>query len=400
MKKITIKLIFLIFLCLFFNIYSFAEEKSSSPSEKKLRISADFVSTYKGSLIGQQGSLPYHMCYLSKFYFIGDISPNLETKLTLLARNNALCADYYEYAKLLYRFYGEYKSENKNSFQWKIGFGDLGRITLGQGLTFDEIEFEGTRVQLLFRKTILTLIYLPVGFTGNEDVSIIRMNNSNECFGLTLMNTLFSFSGNYNDKQWLVSIDGKIPFFKYFTLYGEAAGAKNVTINIPQSEGWGFLGGLEFTYQEKNQKLKLLAEFRKYKDSFNLLYFGNLGKIYQGQDSEDKKINNWRNYLLFSGDVRGKYFQGIFERRIYKNLFWLTELEYLDIVHNNGIKTFNFYKIGFVFSLIPETLDFYLLLSNKSINNPLYAASDWLYQDFMFTEHKYYLLQAKAKFQL
>jgi len=398
MKKIIIKSVSLLFFSLAFNIYTLAEEKSAFPLGEKLKISADFVGTYRGSLIGQQGSLPYHMCYFSKFYLIGNISPNLYTKLTLFAKNDSLCGDYYEYGKLLYRFYGEYRSVKKNSFQWKIGFGDLGRITLGQGLTFDEIEFEGTKVQLLFKKIIVTLIGLPAGLTGDEDIGIIRLSNSNEYFGLTFVDTLFHFSGNYDDKQWLASIDCRIPFFKYFTLYGEVSGVKNVTVNIPKSEGLGFLAGLNLIYQDNKQSLKLLTELRKYESDFNNFYVGRLGSIYQGQDTEDKKINNWRNYLLFTGDVYGKCFQFVLTKRVYKNLSWLSEIEYLDIIHDNGTKNFSFYKLGFVFSLVPEKLDFYFLVSNKSINNPRYGTNDWLHQDFMFTEHKHYLIQARAKF--
>lgn len=397
-RKHLLSLVCLLFLSLLFPLCLVAQEKGLFSLNDKFKISGDFVGGYRASLTGHQSALPYQMSYYAKFYLVGIINPNLNLKLTLFARNNTMCGSFYEYAMLSYRFFGEYQSEIKNSFQWKIGFGDLGRVKLGQGLTLDQIELEGTKIQFFFKDFWVRLFALPAGLTRWEDIGALQISDLRERFGVVYVDTIFQEPYPF-ERQLLASIYGKVSFLKYFTLYAEFAGAKNIVLTAPKTKDSAFLAGLFFRHENAKVKIQVSGEYRRYGGDFNIPYVGHLGELYLAYDTEDKKINNWRSYLWFSGDLSGGSLQASLEGKIYKKLRWLTEVEHLDIVATVTTKTFNFYKAGLVLGLIPKVLDFYFVVTNKSINNPWYRWTELAYQDFMFTEHKHFLIQAKAKFQ-
>lgn len=364
-------------------------------------ISGEIVLNRKETQEDKQNILPYHASYYGKFDIKGYLLPNIRGVLTLLAVNNNICGSYYEHASLNYRFFIEYESRYRDVFDFKTRCGDLGRITIGKGLTLDEIESDGLRSEFTFKKFNLIFMGLPVGLTGNEDIYLLRLTHPQGYYGLTFVESVFQWSwGKAN--QPMFSLDGQVPFLNHFSLYSEIAGLRNEVDNEQyggkyRNQGIGFLSGINFNYEDKNNEIKFATEFRKYERNFNNLYVLHLGKVYQNQDTEDKKINNWRNYLLFIGDVEGMYFQGYIKKRIYKPLSWLVEGEYLDINHNWGTKNFFFYNIGAVLRFAQNS-DLFLTFSNKAINNPDFATNNWLKSDFMFLYHRHLKLQVKIKF--
>jgi len=378
---------------------SFAGRSDGKMAINDFDFSGDFVLNGKVDMEGVW-DIPYHAAFYSKCHFTGEILPDVRARFTLFPQNKSFSMKYYEDAELDFRLFIEYsKTNGDKSKETIIRLGDMERVTVGNGLTFDEMDFDGLSFKHLSEKASLSFIVLPITFTGIENTIVLRAEHPKGFAGFSFIGTVFTAgqqsSPLYKTIQPLVSLDTRIPFLKYCSLYAETAVLDNIGYNFPDCKGFAGLGGVSFDYdKDEKQKIRIKCEVRNYDGDFNRLYAENLTQIYHGQDTEDKKMNNWRNYLMLFGDLTGHAVACFFKREIAHNVDFILDAEYLDIIGAYTVDFF-FYDIGFVFRDFRKGADLRVSWCNKLIASD----TNWLENtEFMFRENDYIKLQMRLRF--
>jgi hypothetical protein len=303
----------------------FSLTASTCMAEKGLRIYSNGSIQQKFSLEGTNVSLPYHSAYWARVN-IEPYTQDTKLTMTLFLRNESLCSGYMERSYVTSLFAGSWQITPKFS----IGCGDMGRVSIGHGLTFHEFEAEGFWSKCNLSDCDISFKWLAAGLTTNEDVWLLSWSqqyfdklNVVSTIGYLPFDSWYKYDKNGNKYLWIYdqylgSVAFTLPFnYEFsilgsvwcpFVIFGEVASSLCKGGKMDGIHGLAYLVGIELTASipYKNTRCKYRIEHRKYQSGFdNLYYASNYRNYYYGQDTENKLINNWQNYLRYDGDVCG-----------------------------------------------------------------------------------------------
>lgn len=393
-------------------IFSFVNPAVSSSAENKFKgfsLSGKFEHFARIRRI-EFDYLPFHGAYYIRLNLEKSIKDNTKLHFTLYAFNKSICAPYYEEGALRFRFNAFYSGYLKNLCSFKLTTGNLGWLTSGNGILIDQMDTDGFQVEAskIFN-TNLSISYtlLPAGLMENSDTHFFSLSPFLKNVRINYM--YVAFAREYDDDEFyyekefqkVLSVDWKIPLNKYLYVYNEIAITRNACKNFINS-GWAGLFGFDFLYIDESKKIEVRTEVREYSKNFNSLYQGHLEKIYHGMDSQDKKINNWRNYALSEGRLFGYAFDIKFDREFFNSIklknslkmFYSLHLEYLKLLNKNSNKEFIFYTIGGKLNF-NKNVNILLAFSNKSVP---YLSTPYLEDEYMFIPFDHYLLRVGIDF--
>lgn len=386
---------FALFLLVAFTEYACSLENTGN-ALFGLKVSGELVDTYRVSTVGEQSLLPYHSAYYLKLNFNLEPVSGLNISLTLFPQNKRFSDAYYLNGEMDFRLFFEYLYK-EGELQLKARYGDLGKIKIGEGLTFDEIYSEGGRLDLQYGKLGFMFITTCAGLTSNEDLYAVNLNYSGNILGTTFF--YIPFTAFDAKSQYMISLHGRIPLLELFSFYGEYVYMENKYTTDSSSAGACI--GFDLKISDTLQVFSLRNELRGYGEYFNDFYLGYF-KVYQGQDTEDRRINNWISYITGGSRLLGGYLNLSYERKILEQVWFKGSIEYLRIARTlslldfrgaETIKNLTFYSIGMEWR-VNSNFELSLAFTNKCLPDE----SGYLNNSDMYIDWRHILMQARVHF--
>ena len=323
-------------------------------------------------------SVLYYASFIARLGLMFKVSSNFKAELTYIAENQNFCSGYGNYFKSKGRTRLSYRYPLlKNTLTFKIIAGDLWRWRTGCGLVLDEFEAEGLMLELHHPQMVLRFGEMAAGLTGGEDVYFIETDLFDRRCGIHMIINKYYYKDRdmwieyggtiLPTSQWIPGIFIDLPFLSFFSVYGEF----DRMYEYPERGGTlkrnAYVSGARFQMQSQGGSVSLSAEYRKYERDFNESFVGNLNYPYFSQEARDKKFNVWRNYLLESGNIKGKSLLLQVERCIIGSLYVTGNIERVKMIRKTATYDLTFLESGLGVGF-RSSAQGYLILTNKIIN--------------------------------
>jgi len=311
---------------------------------------------------------PYHAGYFAELTLSQKINPSLNISIPFRFFNPSFSSGYQSQQQLSSGIQIVSK-QDLLGYSSMIKVGDLNKVTVGNGLTFENFEAEGFQFKSSYLLGTLYFDYLAHGLTYDEDIAIITFKNSDFLNGYILTDTtdfLFSIIGYF----------GKIPLSNNFQINYESAYAysKNDIKGTPLAIKFS----PKYMLNSPGTKILLEASARLYTASFTKSIHDHGRKtkpirrygIYLNK--EDEAYDSWYHYIINDQSVENTTF-GISVRIKIEHALtdFLNIYGDYEFVHQNfDIQSLNktFYSIGLK-QILSSNHYIYEGISNKTLVN-------------------------------
>lgn len=331
--------------------------------------------------------IPYHAGYYVNFYFKINATNNVYLEDILTAENQSFSAGYSRQNVLKNRFAAFYQTKSL-----KLRAGNLGRIKSGSGLTIDELYSDGMKLTLNFKKFNIDYISSAAGLVLYEDLDILQLTNTKRTVGLYA-----NFHQGQDFPVRNITYSGlfvNFPVFKNMNIYSEYSSYGGSRLKL-FSKPSAYLLGLSYKKESAKFNVSTRLEHRFYDEEFNEPLQSKPQDTFFALEEEDKKFNNWWNYLYIFGDIRAFALALNAEYTVSPHVQLFTDYEYIDLTSKDkflGYKAkgkVNLYKTGFNYYLDKDRKAFLSYsMSNKFLNSRdtgmMYRLLDANYSSFEF----------------
>lgn len=370
--------------------FSYTEEQTQTLLEK-VNLSGNGVVLFRACTSTSKGCsstiIPYHAGYYVNFNFNIKVNENVYLEDILTAENQSLSAGYSRQNVLKNRFSAFYQAKSL-----KLRAGNLGRIKSGNGLTIDELYSDGMKLTLNFKKFNIDYISSAAGLVLYEDLGILQFTNAKRTVGLYAN---FHRGQDFPVRNSVYSgIFINFPLYKDLKLYSEYSSYGGRRLNLFSTPS-AYLLGLSFKRGMPKFNVSARFEHRFYDEEFNKPLQNKSQDTFFALEEEDKKFNNWWNYLYILGDIRAFALALNAEYAVSPDVQLFTDYEYIDLTSVDkflGYKAkgkVNLYKTGFNYYLDKDRKAFLSYsVSNKFLNSSnkglMYRFMDANYSSFEF----------------
>lgn len=371
MKKIQIAAVILsvVFIC---SHLSFGEGKIIN-----IKLGDDIDFSGEGIVLGRtcnsqpeicSASIPYHGGYYVNFNFKIKVNDKVRVEDILTAENQSFSAGYSTRNILKNRFSAFYETNTL-----KLQVGNIGRIKAGNGLTIDELYSDGISLSLSFPKFNLDITQSAAGLVLYEDLYILQLSDKKRRFGFYAN----IHRGQTNPVRDVIysGLFARYPLNTVVTAYAEYSSLGGNSIKLFSGK-LAYLLGLQFKKGNEKFNMNAKLEDRFYDDEFNkpLRYLPR--DTFFALEEEDKRFNNWWDYLYIFGEVNAMSFALNADYNLNKNVKLFTDYEYIGLASKDNILSYkasgkvNLYKTGFSYYVSKDKNAFLSYsVSNKFLSN-------------------------------
>jgi hypothetical protein len=225
---------------------------------------------------------PYHSAYV--FDLIPTIKVNDHISVEYLVRlENPSVSDGYSAKE---RLSGRGAIITKE-FGWTLRAGNLGKVTLGKGLTLKDFEAQGFEIKSQIGESWEGgLTYISHGYSRPGDYGVPFIRSTDRQIGAYVLSYI-------NDHAY---------FQTYNNVWGAYLGWEVLPFLTVNFEGTIPFGGLispQIQFKSPEYTYFLAVTGRYYSKALNSPFQQyNFEKSYHGFEEEDEDFDNWRNYLL------------------------------------------------------------------------------------------------------
>lgn len=314
-------------------------------------------------------SAPYHAANVLDI-FGGYRSPSknfqLDTRFTF--ENPSVSHEYMKKQTFLARMSVTYQKEFSNGKEWFIKAGDLGKITLGEGLTLKDMEAMGFILGIKNSIFSTRLTYIGRGYSDYGDYAIVDIQPSQTDNPIKLGAYCFLQIPENEDQPVSRIISGYSAIrMSPVTINIEAA--TNLASSPVEGSPIAFLIQPSYYYQDLETRFSFAVAARYYSAAFNA-YLNTFppDKNFHALEEEDEDVDNWRNTLVNTTDAPSDMLGGSIHAKL-EHYLGQSVWTYIDsewVMQQYSFATFNnvFYKLGLSYEWEPKQT-VYMGIQNK-----------------------------------
>jgi hypothetical protein len=254
-------------------------------------------------------------------------------------------------------------------------FGNLKKITIGQGLTLKGLEADGLQSQLFHQKLgglSTTLTYIEKGYDTRGPIAALTLSDTQSENGIYVLSRIDK-SAYFNSLGTLWGAFGRIPFPGFDIVY-EGGTATHAS----REPGFAGMVSPRYTYKSANTLMQLSATARSYTSTYLQSFNQDINsspnyftKTYHSLIEEEDPYDNWRNLLITQAgtqDSASSLATNLrIDQRLTRSLWAFSQFEWVEEYYGQQIHTYHFITAGIKMAYSPDHA-IYLAVSNKLLN--------------------------------
>lgn len=251
-------------------------------------------------------------------------------------------------------------SHQEPGLAWSIG--DMGKRSFGYGLLLQDEAFYGLSGSMRAGEIALRGLWASTGYTGWEDLQVLSFEPQSRLWGgfITFVGTE---KAELLPSHAFINVFGQTDPGFGITLRGELSG-RMAQKPAFQFDGTASLLRLAWQGEAAGFSCDFSRSVRHYSAEY-LAPYVNLGKItYRGFDEYSESFENFRNFILDSGETWGHAWTCRIKKQLAPQVSWIYDLENMAILRSGSTLDFAFFNHQLIWEYSPQ-LTWSLVMSNR-----------------------------------